>query len=227
MSSDNHVVEPGKLVEVITVQPRRVTSYYPATCLEIRGEKCRVKHQSKKDDNGFELIEDVPLDMVRPEPSSRQFSQFVVGDIVDCKHDGGWWKCKVNMESSHGKLRVTFEYPALGGYFHKWMTHGSLRLHQEWNHHNPDCKHDGGWWKCKVNMESSHGKLRVTFEYPALGGYFHRWMTRGSLRPFSFIVFDIYTYPKESEWWIQRKAILLSSFTSEWNDSSPFSKLLC
>ena len=36
------------------------------------------------------------------------------------------------------KLRVTFEHPALGGYFHIWMTPGSLRLNQEWNRHNPD-----------------------------------------------------------------------------------------
>ncbi|KAL4590758.1 hypothetical protein LXL04_003701 [Taraxacum kok-saghyz] len=68
MSDDNHVVEPEKHVEVITVKPRRVTSYYPATCLEIRGEKCHVMHESKKDYNGFGLIEVVPLDMVRPEP---------------------------------------------------------------------------------------------------------------------------------------------------------------
>ncbi|KAL4564685.1 hypothetical protein LXL04_028753 [Taraxacum kok-saghyz] len=66
MSDDNHVVEPGKPVEVITVQPHHVTSYYPATCLEIHGEKCCVMHKSKKDDNGFGLIEVVPLDMVLP-----------------------------------------------------------------------------------------------------------------------------------------------------------------
>ncbi|KAL4568277.1 hypothetical protein LXL04_023885 [Taraxacum kok-saghyz] len=137
MSDDNHVVEPGKHVEVITAQPRRVTSYNPTTCLEIRGEKCRVMHESKKDDNGFGLIEVVPLDMVRPEPRTRQFSQFCVGDIVDCKHDGGWWKCKVTKKDGHGTLRVTFEHPILGGYFHRWMTRGSLRLHQEWNRHNP------------------------------------------------------------------------------------------
>ncbi|KAL4570316.1 hypothetical protein LXL04_025968 [Taraxacum kok-saghyz] len=68
MSENNHVVAPGKNMEVITVMDRRVTSYYPATCLEIRGEKCSVMHQSKKDEHGFGLIEDVPLGMVRPEP---------------------------------------------------------------------------------------------------------------------------------------------------------------
>ncbi|KAL4590705.1 hypothetical protein LXL04_003646 [Taraxacum kok-saghyz] len=119
---------------------RRVTSYYPATCLEIRGEKCRVMHQSKNDEHGFGLIEDVPMGMVRlepPQPPNRQYSKIFVGDIVDCKHDGGWWRCKVTKKDGHGVLTVTFEYPALGGYFHSMMTRGNLMLHQEWNPHIP------------------------------------------------------------------------------------------
>ncbi|KAL4580505.1 hypothetical protein LXL04_016701 [Taraxacum kok-saghyz] len=140
MLADNHVVAPVKNVEVITVKHHHVTSYYPATCLEIRGETCRVMQQSKKDDDGFALIEGVPLGMVRPERPRHPLSRgtiYFVGDIIDYKHDGGWWKCKVTKKDGHGTLTVTFEHPTIGGHYERMVTRGSLRLHHEWSPHIP------------------------------------------------------------------------------------------
>ncbi|KAL4588812.1 hypothetical protein LXL04_001707 [Taraxacum kok-saghyz] len=140
MSADNHVVAPGKNVEVITVNHLHVTSYNPATCLQIRGETCRVMHQSKKDDDGFALIEGVPLGMVRPEPPRHPLSRgtiYFVGDIVDYKHDGGWWKCKVTKKDGNGTLTVTFEHPTSGEHYERMVARGSLRLHHEWSPHIP------------------------------------------------------------------------------------------
>jgi hypothetical protein len=81
------------------------------------------------------------LDLVRPVPPTLTFSEFIVGDIVDLKHAGGWWKCKVSQKGYNRTLWLDFDYPAVVGNTFAERLLDDLRIHTEWNRYNP------GEWK--------------------------------------------------------------------------------